>query len=320
MEFINKTINLECKGKLHPILVYEEFLVNPLESTNMMQNGTEDCSSIAGYCRVRKASLPEVNCKRKEDDDEVAVGCDMSAAVMTPSNEVALRKGLTHCCSREKVDTVVEDSLCDVELSRPSAVGVQEVMMKEHAPYLKSYDEPLRCVEQVLSPGILKSLSGPLDGLGPGINLEVDLGHPLGVHSINNPLNLPSNSQITRPSCNNPPGCNSHAPSKSTRPHTNGDTNGLDILGLHDQAQVGPSVITLNHLRPIKKPGKKKAQMEGFSRFARFYGHKAVALAKHSSKAVSFRPATAALAHSDLSKGNQACIVICSKKPKPLFN
>ncbi|KAL7164290.1 hypothetical protein ACSBR2_040244 [Camellia fascicularis] len=264
MKLINKAINLECKGKLHPILVYEEFLVNPLESDSRMQKGTEDCNSNASFFRVRKVSLPEESYKRKEDDDEVAEGCDMSAAVMTSSNEVAQRKGLTHCCSGENVDTMVEETLCDVEFSRPSA--------------------------------------WTLRWSWAGINLEVDLAHPLGVHLVKSPLNLPSKSQHSRPNSISPlPGCNSHVLSKSTGLHTNVDTNGLDIQGLQDQAQVGPPVITLDHLQPIKKPGKMKAQMEGFSRFAKLYGHKATTLAKHSSRI--FRPAAVALAHSDISEG-----------------
>ncbi|KAL7235781.1 hypothetical protein ACSBR1_019131 [Camellia fascicularis] len=270
MELIKKTINLECKGKLHPIPVYEDHLVNLEESISLKHIGTEDCSSNVNLGRVVEANSTEVCYKEKEDEAEMAEGYDLSGTAMAFPIEVAQRKELTHYYIGEEVDTVVEETSCDVEFSRPSAVSVKEIMMEERAPRPKSNDNSEECVEQALTPGFFKSLSRPKEGLGPGINLEVDLAHPRGEQLV------------------------------------------------QDQGQVRPPAITINPLRNAKKTGKKRAQMEGFSRFARLYGHKAVAISKHTSKFVIFRPVVAALAQSDLSEGDSSSHSYLLKEAKAI--
>ncbi|KAL7185024.1 hypothetical protein ACSBR2_027046 [Camellia fascicularis] len=176
---------------------------------------------------------------------------------------------------------MVEETPCDVEFSRPSVVGVKEAMMEECAPCPKSNDKSEKCMD------------GPREGLGPGITLEVDLAHPLGEQLAQGP----NESQCIRPNTNG------LLLFKSPGPHTNIATSGSEILSIHDQGQVKTPTITLSHLQNTRKPRKKKAQMEGFSRFTRLYGHKASAISKHTSKSIIFRPTAAALAQSDLSEG-----------------
>ncbi|GMP93743.1 hypothetical protein CsSME_00043451 [Camellia sinensis var. sinensis] len=95
---------------------------------------------------------------------------------MSSSIVAAQKKELSQCNSREAVDTVVEETRCDVEVSRPTAVGGKEAMIEECAPCPKSDDPSLRCVEHASATSVFKNCSGSVDGFGPGINLEVVLG------------------------------------------------------------------------------------------------------------------------------------------------
>ncbi|KAL7197605.1 hypothetical protein ACSBR2_020194 [Camellia fascicularis] len=194
MELINKTINLECKGKLHPIFVYEDHLGSPEKPSNSIVKG---CSSNVNFCKVVEASPSEECFKGKENEAEVAAMYDLSGAGAS-LNEVAKRKEPTHGFNEEEVDTLVEESPCDVEFSRPSAVGVKEAMMEERAPCPKCNDKSEKCMEQVSTAGFFKSLSGPREGLGPGISLEVDLAHPLGEQFAQGPYE----AQNIRPTSN----------------------------------------------------------------------------------------------------------------------
>ncbi|GMP85787.1 hypothetical protein CsSME_00038825 [Camellia sinensis var. sinensis] len=119
---------------------------------------------------------------------------------MPSSIEVAQRKELSQCNSREVVDTAVEETRCDVEVSRPTALGGKEAMMKECAPCPKSDDLSLRCVEHASATGVFKNLSGSVDGFGPGINLEVVLGSPNIEQIVQGPICKPCIQQGNRAS------------------------------------------------------------------------------------------------------------------------
>ncbi|THG16960.1 hypothetical protein TEA_010494 [Camellia sinensis var. sinensis] len=197
---------------------------------------------------------------------------------------------LTQCNSGEKEDTVAEETcydrqleaeetLCEVKLCHASAVGERVAMMGELAPYPKNFVDPLRSAEEVLSPGFNKSLSGPKDDFGPGISLEVDPAQPYG-------------------------------------PNVTAGPSSLGTLGLKDQNLGRSSSFTLNPFRKVKKSGKKKAHVEGFSRFATLYGQKAATTIKHSSKFVILKSAVAALAQLDLSKGKSSSSSFLLKEAK----
>ncbi|GMP87890.1 hypothetical protein CsSME_00040079 [Camellia sinensis var. sinensis] len=227
-------------------------------------------------------------CKRKVDVDLVANQYDLSDAAMPSSIEVVQRKELSQCNSREAVDTVVEETRCDVEVSRPTAIGGKEAMMEECAPCPKSNDHSQRCVEHASATGLFKSLSGSIDGFGPGIKLEVALGPPNNEHLVEGPIRMPFEQQGNR-ACDN-----------SLLPGP------LLTVGSNGSGPVLCPASILNPNRSAKKAGKKKVQMEGFSGFARLYGHQSVAIGRLPSKFVIFRPAAAALAHSELSKGESS--------------
>ncbi|KAL7218082.1 hypothetical protein ACSBR2_011370 [Camellia fascicularis] len=241
-------------------------------------------SNSARYWKTLQA---EECFKGEEGEAEVAARCDLSCAGAS-LNEVARRMKPCHGLNEEDVDTRVEESSCDVVSSRPSVVGEGEAMIEERAPSPKCNDKSARCVEQASIAGLFKSHSGPKMNLGPGISLEVDLGLPLCKHCVQSPTEV----QNARPTPNDLMLLNSPGP------HTGVTSSGLKILSLKDQGQVNSPSFYLNHLRNTRNSGRKKPQMEGFSRFARLS-----AFSKSNSKPVIFRPAVAALAQSDLSKG-----------------
>ncbi|CAL5438524.1 unnamed protein product [Camellia sinensis] len=163
---------------------------------------------------------------------------------MPSSIEVAQRNELSQCNSREAVDTVVEETRCDVEVSRPTAIGGKGAMMEECAPCPKSIDYSLRCVEHASATGLFKSLSGSIDVVGPGINLEVALGPLNNEHIVYGPIHMPFEQQGNR-ACNN-------------GPLLTVGSNGSSTMSLHDQGLVLCPASFLNPNRSAKKAGKKK--------------------------------------------------------------
>lgn len=298
MELINKTINLECKGKLHPVFVCEDHSVNPVECNGMRNIGLGECNSSSNVdlSSAAENDFADGVCKRKDDVDSVAKQYDLSAVAMPSSIVVAQRKELSQCNSREAVDTVVEETRCDVEVSRPTPIGGKEAMMEERAPCTKNNDHSQRYVEHASAPGLFKSISGSIDGFGPGINLELALGHLNNEHIVKGPILMPFEQQGNR-ECNN---------SLFPGPHLATILNGSGTMSLHDQGPVRCPASILNPHRSAKKAGKKKVQIEGFSCFARLYGLKFAGISKHSSKSVIFKPTVVARAHSELSDGESS--------------
>ncbi|CAL5353797.1 unnamed protein product [Camellia sinensis] len=279
MELINKTVHLVCKGKLYPVYVCEDLCVNPVECNGVRKIGLDDCNSSS---KVEENEFTNGECKRQDDVDIAVNQFGLSDAALPFSIEVAQRKELCHCNCREAVDTVVEESRSDVEVSRPTAIGGKGAMMEECAPCPKSNNYSLRCVEHASATGLFKSLSGSIDAFGPGINLEVALGPPNNDHIVHGPVRMPNGPLLTVGS------------------------NGSSTRSFHVEGPVLCPASFLNPDRSAKKAGKKKVRMEGFSRFARLYGHQSAAIGRLPSKSVIFRPAAVALAHSELSEGESS--------------
>ena len=162
MEYINKTISLDCKGKLHPILVCEDLLAY---ISSLKCNCLEECSSneICGSV-VERTSLEE--CIREKEADHVMEvntvvkeskweeGFNREEEVCT--KEVDQRTGSNDCQLGEEVNTVIKETILEELVHSPNFV-----------------------IEQVSTPGFIKSFSGSRVGSGFGINLEVDLAQAL---------------------------------------------------------------------------------------------------------------------------------------------
>ncbi|CAL5356713.1 unnamed protein product [Camellia sinensis] len=278
MEPINKTILLECKGKVHPILVCED---HSADLSIMKLNGMEDCSSNV-LCSSKEAeTFLEKGCREYEDDDEVAAGCDKLAVELVYTNEVVPRKEPTACRIGKKANTVVEETKLDSESCSKEGAYVEVMMLEEpmHSP--KSNDGNQRCVEQVFTQGFMKSFSGSREGLQPGINLEVDLAQSISNNLVSDPFSRPIEP------CNVKPGC-----------------NGLLALCLNHSGHIRQSAAISKPLRNVKKKGKQKAHLEGFTTFSRLHGYKAVN--KPTSKSIIYRPAAAAIAQSELSESESS--------------
>ncbi|CAL5387829.1 unnamed protein product [Camellia sinensis] len=88
------------------------------------------------------------------------------------------------------VNTVVEETKWDVGFSRENEACTKEVEQRKGPIDCHSGEESAESLMeesvhspksqvQVFTPGIIRSLSGPRDGLGHDINLEVNLAQPL---------------------------------------------------------------------------------------------------------------------------------------------
>ncbi|KAL7246648.1 hypothetical protein ACSBR2_001700 [Camellia fascicularis] len=75
-------------------------------------------------------------------------------------------------------------------------------------------------------------------------------------------------------------------------------SNGLLALSLNHSGQIRQSAAISKPLRNVKKRGKQKAQLEGFTTFSRLHAYKTVN--KPTSKSIIYRPAVATIAQSDL--------------------
>ncbi|CAL5368243.1 unnamed protein product [Camellia sinensis] len=79
-----------------------------------------------------------------------------------------------------EVNTVVEESKWDEGFNREEKVCTKEVdTVIEETILEESVHNPNFIVEQVSTPGFIKNFSGSRDGIGFGINLEVDLAQAL---------------------------------------------------------------------------------------------------------------------------------------------
>ncbi|CAL5367197.1 unnamed protein product [Camellia sinensis] len=262
MEFINKAISLDCKGKLHPILVCEDLSA---EFSSLKRNGLEECSSnkICGSV-VERTSLEE--CFRGKEADHVM-------EVNTVVEELKWEEGFNkeeEVCTK-KVDQKSRSSDC--HLGEEVNTVIEETILEE------SVHNPNFIIEQVSTPSFFKCFSGSCDRSGFGINLEVDLAQALS-------KNL----------------------------------NRKGLLSLNQSGLVRQPTPVPKLFRNEKRKRKKKVQLEGFTSFARLHGQKAIAVNKHTSRSVIFRPTIAAIARSDLSEGGTSPKIISSMKLKLLFN
>ncbi|KAL7244229.1 hypothetical protein ACSBR1_016459 [Camellia fascicularis] len=158
MEIINKTISLECKGKLHPILVCEDHLA---EFSSLKHNGLEECSSNRIYDSVVKGTSP-VECLREKEAENVM---EVNAVVEESKWDRGFNRE-DEVCTKE-VEQRTRSS--DYHLGEEVNTVVEETMMEE------SVHNPNLNVEQVSTPGFIITFSGSRDGIGFGINLKVDL-------------------------------------------------------------------------------------------------------------------------------------------------
>ncbi|KAL7219936.1 hypothetical protein ACSBR2_012905 [Camellia fascicularis] len=162
----------------------------------------EDCSSNKICYSEEEGNFPKKSCRENEDDDEVAVRCDMIGAKLACTNVAEQRKEPIDCHMREQVNIVVEETKWDGGCSKDKGACVEEIMMEKTMHRPKSNDDNQRCVKQVFTPGFIKSFSGPRDGLGPSINLEVDLAQSPSKNLASGPFNKPNEPSDIRPRSN----------------------------------------------------------------------------------------------------------------------
>ncbi|CAL5334039.1 unnamed protein product [Camellia sinensis] len=154
--------NIGSIGILHPILVCEDLSA---EFSSFKGNGLEECSSnkICGSV-VERTSLEEFF-REKESDDVMQVNSVIEESKWDEgfireeevcTKEVDQRSGSNDCHLGEEVNIVIEETILEESVHSPNFI-----------------------VEQVSTPGFIKSFSGSRVGSGFGINLEVDLSQAI---------------------------------------------------------------------------------------------------------------------------------------------
>ncbi|CAL5385259.1 unnamed protein product [Camellia sinensis] len=113
MEFINKTISLDCKGKLHPILVCEDLSA---EFSSLKRNGLEECSSNEICGSVVERTSPE-ECFREKEADYVM------EEVRT--KEVDQRTWSNDCHLDGEVNIVIEETILGESVHSPNFIVEQ---------------------------------------------------------------------------------------------------------------------------------------------------------------------------------------------------
>ncbi|CAL5433488.1 unnamed protein product [Camellia sinensis] len=189
MEYINKTICLECKGLSYYILVCEDHLA---DSDGMKTSTMEDSDFTEASNSEEVSNTPEAAARVKNDGDEVAQLSVLLGTDLVCTNETKQRKEPSCSLIGEELGTVVEETLCPGGSIRSEGASVEGTLMEGADQNSKNNDGRLKRVQQAPSgkpidgcgPGIKLDVIlanepfgdlGP--GIGPGINLEVNLGH-----------------------------------------------------------------------------------------------------------------------------------------------
>ncbi|KAL7170882.1 hypothetical protein ACSBR2_035690 [Camellia fascicularis] len=291
MEYINKSICLECKGFSYTILVCEDQLA---DSGGLKSSRMEDSDFTEASNSEEVSNTPKAAARDKNDGDEVAQLSVLLGTDLVCTNGIEQRKESSCSLMGEEIGTVVEETPCVGGSIRSEGEGVEGTLMGGSDQNSKNNDGRLKCVQQAPSgksidgcgPGIKLDVilaNEPIEDLGPGINLEVNLAH-VPNQSLSSGMAL----------------LQSAGRSKKLGP------NGVCLVTLNPKAQ-GKSITPFSEpLQTERKKGKKKAHIEGFNSFARFHGFRTAAALKNSSKSVIFRPAASTFAQSDLSESGSS--------------
>ncbi|GMP41383.1 hypothetical protein CsSME_00011509 [Camellia sinensis var. sinensis] len=159
---------------------------------------------------------------------------------------------------------------------------------------LEANDDNLRIKEQLCTPGFLKSLNGA-DVHGPGISLEVNLGHLYG------PVEYNRSDIVVRGPNIQPNGLTNSiwAPKRPSMPTVQTSPHGARSSRINDQKSKRKDK------RKVSFAGASKSanEVSGYAYLARLYGHKGASSSKSSPKCAVFRAAAAALS---LSASNES--------------
>ncbi|GMP74004.1 hypothetical protein CsSME_00031545 [Camellia sinensis var. sinensis] len=294
MEWINKAINLECKGRVASILVCEEQFIDA--SDHNLSINVEEIGSSNKV--VRKEHEGPIRLKKEEG--AMAKRVEMAEVELASSDDVALDQRSEHICGSDELDKVngnsKEEHHCSRDVVDTVVKEIKEGMgsnfevdarmanpKKEKAIELRhvdSYDNQ-RLVGHLYTPGFIRNLSTSI-GLRPGINLEIDLGNIIHHHgpidtNLNRivPINSASDGSVVRPI---------KGKLKTDTSHVKRD-------------QLGTNKLKTKAKLKRNKKGKSKIlfQFEIVSNYVRLHGHKGASSSKLPLKKTVFRAAVAAM-------------------------
>ncbi|KAL7251903.1 hypothetical protein ACSBR1_013703 [Camellia fascicularis] len=277
MDPISTSLNLECKGRLYPIRVYEEYnsenalfsykgtttngaeedgcsKINhqPIVGTNLEVEGSAKVDDVAGEYEVPNASMA---C-RSENNVGLEVGGTWSnASAVGETKDLGGNSNEVNTC-------VVESSSPEGRLRQKhwsnhiNHTGMEvPIIEHNHDPQLAVL-APTVVDSQILTPGFIKSLSEP-SKINPGICLEVDLR---SVHSRLQPTGAAH-------------GCVQPIRSKDYVPNSSSERLGCGIsdVGSHSNNSFSYSPLFSAPINTRIKKGKRKVNKNPVF-FGRFLG------------------------------------------------
>ncbi|KAL7265599.1 hypothetical protein ACSBR1_003390 [Camellia fascicularis] len=155
MEFINKTLTLDCKGKTHSILVCEDHVP---DSNNLKHHGMDDYSFIETCCSAEEGNKPEMEGRGKEDDDEVAEDSASFGAELACTKEKIQRNEPIDCQLGEEVDTIVEETAFEAgPMIRKGPYGKSILTQNSFSQYSSSASSSNLLLRKEKQKGKLKS-------------------------------------------------------------------------------------------------------------------------------------------------------------------
>ncbi|KAL7249538.1 hypothetical protein ACSBR1_011687 [Camellia fascicularis] len=209
MDPINTSLNLECKGRIYPIRVYEE--LNSENALFSFKRTTTTGLEKDGCSKVNHLPIAGTNLELEGDNtvhgmegDNTVHGVDDVSMACRLKNNVEMEVGgsWSHASVVEETKSLGgnsnEDNTCMVESSFPvdslrlnhvNRIGM-EVPIIDHNHDAQPTVLATSVVDsQSLTPGFIKSLSEPTK-INPGVCLEVDLRSLGQSIAVSSPLNL----------------------------------------------------------------------------------------------------------------------------------
>ncbi|GMP94600.1 hypothetical protein CsSME_00044008 [Camellia sinensis var. sinensis] len=199
MDLINTCINLECKGRVYPIRVCEEQIINEVSSCGKGINNEDGEEGVSSNTKKVSQSTAESKREGEEADKDGEVEADMAKKNHTV-------KGVSTSKLKEGSEGEVGDSCIQISVvketeecigkSTETGSGVGETMMEVEGLQQQQLQTCSHALEkgaeiqkeegQAATKGFIRSLS-ETQKLRPGIHLEVALGQE---HLNSQPIEL----------------------------------------------------------------------------------------------------------------------------------
>ncbi|KAF5956153.1 hypothetical protein HYC85_009009 [Camellia sinensis] len=190
MELINSSLNLECKGRIYPIRVCEEQIVNEI-------NGRCRCNTYEGGRDYGSSNVhggaQKVEAGRKEEDDDVIADEESEKEEVAKRVMADQREGRGELEVEGKWEVVSVESADCLGKSNVILPDIEVSLLREESRQLQRNNHEGQLVDgQIVTHGFISSINGT-QRERPGIFLEVNLGQDQFSSQINGPRPCGSN-------------------------------------------------------------------------------------------------------------------------------